>query len=102
MGFRNLLEKLENIFFSNFAIFSGHNRGDDNDERFQEITAQANIEVNFGHTDSKVLGHFAKLFMEKLKSKILRPMNMTRSMKSRSELFRLSQSSIITLAFAVL
>ena len=38
-------EKLENIFFSNFAIFSGHNRGDDNDERFQEITAQANIEV---------------------------------------------------------
>ena len=24
---------------------SGHNRGADNDERFQEITAQANIEV---------------------------------------------------------
>ena len=37
----------KNIFFSWFQKFSGHNRGDDNDERFQEITAQANIEVKY-------------------------------------------------------
>ena len=41
---------------------SGHNRGDDNDERFQEITAQANIEVKTLQS-SKVKTVFCAIFI---------------------------------------